>query len=183
MEFRTIPSLKDTYEISKDGLILRNVQTKRQRRFYKNDSGYYCVNIQFGDFKKTLYVAALVAECWHGLKPHGFQIDHIDRDKTNNHADNLRYVLPSTNIRNTKAPKRIFVTLTNQSGLREFGTMTEAARFISSKKQKSVRCCMRKFCGRQGNIFGYCVTYKTQGIKQHHAIGSTPIQLSLFDNF
>lgn len=29
MEFRTIPSLQDTYEISKDGMILRNVQTKK----------------------------------------------------------------------------------------------------------------------------------------------------------
>ena len=183
MEFRTIPSLQDTYEISKDGMILRNVQTKKQRRFYKNDSGYYCVNIQFGDFKKTLYVAALVAESWLGVKPKGYQIDHIDRDRTNNHYKNLRYVLPTVNVRNSSGRKQVFVTLSNKNDSWQFCSMARAARFISLKRQKSVRCCMRKFSGRQENIFGYCVTYKTQGIKQHHAIGSTPIQLSLFDNF
>ena len=179
-EFRKIPSLKDMYEISEDGLILRNVQTKYQRKFYKNDSGYCCVNIQFGDFKKTLYVAALVAECWLGVKPPGYQIDHIDRDKNNNHFRNLRYVTKSHNIRNRTVAKRIFVTLTNQNDSWNFGTMAAAAKFISAKKQKSARCCKRKLTGRQKNIFGYSVTYEAQGVQQHH-ISTTPFQLSLFD--
>ena len=71
-EFRPIASLKNQYEISADGEILRNVRTGKRRKFYKNDSGYYCVNVTMGDFKKTLYVAALVAEC---VAPHTGCVD------------------------------------------------------------------------------------------------------------
>ena len=53
-EFKKIPSLKNQYEISADGEILRNVYTRKRRKFYKNDSGYYCVTVTIGDFKKTL---------------------------------------------------------------------------------------------------------------------------------
>ena len=73
-EFRKIASLRYQYEISEDGKILRNIFTRRPRKFYMNDNGYLCVNVQSGSLKKTVYVAALVAECWLGAKPEGLKI-------------------------------------------------------------------------------------------------------------
>ena len=181
-EFRKIASLKNQYEISADGKILRNVYTRKRRKFYKKDSGYCCVNVTFGDFKKTLYVAALVAESWLGVKPKGYQIDHIDRDRTNNHYKNLRYVLPTVNVRNSSGRKQIFVTLSDKNNSWQFCSMARAARFISLKRQKSVRCCKRKFSGRKSKIFGYDVTYHSEQTPPRHK-PKRIIQLSLFEEW
>lgn len=179
-EFKPIASLKNQYEISADGEILRNVYTRKRRKFYKNDSGYYCVNVTMGDFKKTLYVAALVAEAFLGVKPIGFQIDHIDRDRNNNHFKNLRYVLPATNVRNSTGRKHIFVTLTRKNNSWHFSSMANAARFISRKRQKSVRCCKRKFSGRKKEIFGYDVIYHGEQTPPRPK-PKIDIQISLFE--
>lgn len=181
-EFRKIASLRYQYEISEDGKILRNIFTRRPRKFYKNDNGYLCVNVQFGNFKKTVYVAALVAECWLGIKPLGFQIDHIDHDKCNNHRHNLRYVPPSSNVRNSPSRRHNPVVLTDSKGTWHFKTMTAAARFISKKKQKTVRCCMRKFNGRKEKVFGYTVKYYFKHISSPQNRPKV-IQLSLFEDY
>lgn len=178
-EFKTIPSLKNQYEISEDGEILRNIRTRKPRKFYKNDNGYYCVSVTIRGFKKTLYVAALVAEAFLGVKPIGFQIDHIDRDKNNNHCKNLRYVLPADNVRNSTGHKQIPVTLSYKNNSWHFDSMANAARFISKKRQKSVRCCKRKFSGRKQKIFGYDVIYHGEQTPPRPKPKS--IQISLFE--
>ena len=42
----------------------------------------------------------LVYEAWHGPLKKGYHIDHIDGNKENNHADNLRQVTPFENVHN-----------------------------------------------------------------------------------
>jgi hypothetical protein len=47
-----------------------------------------------------MYVHLLIAEAFIGEKPPGMLTDHIDGDRTNNAASNLRYVTPSINLYN-----------------------------------------------------------------------------------
>ncbi len=47
--------------------------------------------------KKIIYVHTLVALIHHGPRPEGYQINHKDGDKSNNHPENLEYVTPSEN--------------------------------------------------------------------------------------
>lgn len=55
--------------------------------------------------RDTFVIHHLVAHYFIGERPPGCVIDHIDRDKTNNKVDNLRYVSASQNQRNRKDNK------------------------------------------------------------------------------
>jgi len=50
--------------------------------------------------RKTIPVHTLVACAFLGPRPEGLEIDHIDRNKLNNRANNLRYVTHEDNQKN-----------------------------------------------------------------------------------
>jgi len=52
--------------------------------------------------KKWEYIHKLVTHCFIGERPPNLQIDHINRDKTDNRVENLRYVTSRENCLNTK---------------------------------------------------------------------------------
>ena len=59
--------------------------------------GYRRVGID----RKCLLVHRLICEAFHGACPSGkFQVDHLDRNPSNNRPGNLRWVTPSENSRN-----------------------------------------------------------------------------------
>ena len=62
-------------------------------------TGYIAVSVN-----RTLYLAHRLIWMWHnGDIPEGFQIDHIDRNPSNNNIENLRIVTQQENMWNTKA--------------------------------------------------------------------------------
>ena len=66
---------------------------------FPKGNGYLALSLLSQDHKRQqAFVAHLVAEAWIGPRPGGFQIDHMDGDKRNNAAWNLRYVTPWENI-------------------------------------------------------------------------------------
>ena len=99
VEFRKIPSLDFLYEVSEDGRIVRNVKSKHQLATDKDRGGYYRVSPVLKGKQVHRFVHVLVAECWRGPKPEGYQVDHIDHDKHNNHYKNLRYVTRADNLK------------------------------------------------------------------------------------
>lgn len=60
-------------------------------------TGYMNVGVNY----KTYLVHKLVMETFVGICPAGYEIDHINRDRTDNRLDNLRYVTREENQRNT----------------------------------------------------------------------------------
>jgi hypothetical protein len=70
---------------------------KLKPQFNKNN-GYYHVVIG-----KTRSLHRVVAECYLGLCPVGYEVDHIDGNKINNHISNLQYLTKLDNI--LKSPK------------------------------------------------------------------------------
>lgn len=108
-EWKTITLKKQSqmtteYEASNLGRI-RNKRTKRDVKPHRHNSGYlmfmYRYKDEYGRVKQT-------GELWHRVigrtwisNPDNLpQIDHIDRDFTNNRIDNLRWVSPKQNTAN-----------------------------------------------------------------------------------
>ena len=92
----------ENYEVSNLGNVRRllksgiyiNIECSISNRGYK----YFQLNRN----KKRInfYVHYLVIEKFKGDRPEKLVIDHIDRNKLNNHIDNLRYVTQYENVKN-----------------------------------------------------------------------------------
>ena len=178
-EFRKIPSLKFLYEVSEDGRIFRNVKSKKQNKiivdYHHSSAGYAFTFICREGKVQRIPIARVVAECWLGSKPEGYEIDHIDRNSLNNHFSNLRYVTKSEQMKN-RDHSRISATgsknlenyrqsimkpliLAKDGVQQNFESTTAAARFLAAIVGKNVEQIRDKFKRKRRHVFGYDVIY------------------------
>lgn len=127
VEFRKIPSLNFLYEVSEDGRIVRNVKSKHHLAMDQDRGGYYRVSPMLKGKQVHRFVHVLVAECWRGERPDGYEIDHIDRNRKNNHFTNLRYVTRTQNHKN-----RVF----SEEGKKRNGELTRARYLNANDEEK-----------------------------------------------
>lgn len=180
-EFRKIPSLQFLYEVNEDGTIIRNVKSKRHLKCFKKShrskTEYWCTQVSIKKHNHKVFLHNVVAECWIGPKPEGFQTDHIDRNSLNNHYSNLRYVSKSQQMLN-----RDYDTVTMQDmwmsnlGIRngykvcpiqlikddeilDFSTARRAAKFLASVYNKKEKSFNDKLYHRRSHIEDYDVIY------------------------
>ena len=178
-EFRKIPSLKFLYEVSEDGRIFRNVKSKKQNKIvvdYHHSSKGYCFTFICREGKvQRIPIARVVAECWLGEKPEGYEIDHIDRNSLNNHYKNLRYVTKSEQMKNRDHSKISATGKKNLENYRQtimkplilikgdnrlsFESQTAAARFLADETDKNVEQIRHKFKKKRSYVYGYDVIY------------------------
>ena len=179
-EFRKIKSLDFLYEINDNGTIFRNVKSKKQSKivldFHHSKSGYYFVFINRNKKTYRIPIARIVAECWIGEKPDGYEIDHIDRNSRNNDYRNLRYVTKSEQMKNRDhtriaargkenldAFRRTImkpVSLVNGDGvLFLFESIINSAKFLSWKYCKPVEHMRQKLKKRRQRIYDYDVIF------------------------
>ncbi len=86
--------INDRYEISIDGVVI-NTKTKRILKTHLAGAGYETLRLGKG---KHHYIHHLVAKAYlPSPTEEECVIDHIDRNKLNNHASNLRWVSRSVN--------------------------------------------------------------------------------------
>lgn len=67
-----------------------------------NNQGYRWFCITVNKKQKTIMNHTLVAYAFIGERPEGLVIDHIDRNRLNNHVSNLRYITSQENRINSK---------------------------------------------------------------------------------
>ncbi len=178
-EFRKIPSLKFLYEVSEDGRIFRNVKSKKQNKIivdYHHASAGYCFTFIHRDkICQRIPIARVVAECWLGAKPEGYEIDHIDRNSQNNHWTNLRYVTKSEQMKNRDHSGISRIGAANLDAARrrrmkplalikgderhDFESQTAAARWLTVEVCKDVEHIRSKFKKHRSHVYGYDVIY------------------------
>ena len=171
VKFRKIPSLDFLYEVSEDGRIVRNVKSKHQLYMDKDWGGYYRVSPVYKGKQIHRFVHVLVAECWLGKKPEGYECDHIDNDRHNNHYTNLRYVTKAENLK-----KRVFT----EEGKRRNGEITRA-RYMNATDDEKRKMLQPLLDARKKPEFeearikavvtalGHPMTIEKDGIKIHFA--------------
>jgi len=104
--FRAI-SVFTNYEVSSVGRI-RNSKTGRILKLRTRKDGYIDVCLSKNGTPKTLLVHRLVAEAFSENPLGKPDVDHIDRVKSNNSVDNLRWSTTSENLMNSN--KRAFTS-------------------------------------------------------------------------
>lgn len=172
LEFRKIKSLQFLYEINENGTILRNVKSKKQIKIfldmYHSKTGYYAAFVSLKGVVTRVMIHKVVAECWLGDRPDGFEIDHIDRNSHNNHYSNLRYVnQQATQICSNYCLEYVAIPVTIVNSFTKeqlhFQSMSMAAEYISNYyscmyrvTKDHVRSKMKK---RRSRIFDFDIYY------------------------
>lgn len=90
------------YEASSEGKI-RNKKTERVLSQRISNYGYVLVDIQVDKKNKTFAAHRLIAEAFYGKQDEEneyLQVDHINRDRTDNSSKNLRWVTAGENMKN-----------------------------------------------------------------------------------
>ena len=72
---------------------------------YLTKDGYYRVNLTKDSKNHLMYIHRLLAICFINNPENKPFIDHIDRNRTNNNLDNLRWATNKENCNNKETPK------------------------------------------------------------------------------
>lgn len=99
------------YEVSDLGRVRgsdRIITQKNGKRYFRRsyiikqhigDVGYYCVHLRKDGIGKHLRTHVLVCTAFHGPRPNGMEVLHLDGTRTNNRADNLIWGTRSDNMK------------------------------------------------------------------------------------
>ena len=162
--YRKIPMLDLMYEITADGRHIRNIKSKHELRQQTDQYGYKYVNVGTSHHRKIRKIHQLVADAWICPNPGGLDVDHIDRNKQNNHYGNLRYVTRSVNCKNKSFDN---YKVANQERLGnkvlidgvQYNSFTEAAEYLHSLDGGSVSTYRSYFKRRRDYIKGHKISY------------------------
>tara|TARA_R110000824_G_C14829082_1_gene637664 strand:- start:75 stop:518 length:444 start_codon:yes stop_codon:yes gene_type:complete len=90
---------EDNYRVEEDGSIFSLLSNKYLKP-WTNNNGYIQIKLSVDYKVKSMLVHRLVALTYIPNEENRPEVDHIDRDKTNNHFTNLRWVSRVENMQN-----------------------------------------------------------------------------------
>ena len=93
---KDIPNYGGIYKITTNGDIYKGNQKLSP---VNNGFGYYQIKLRKNGKRINKYIHRLVWETFNGNIPKGYEINHIDHDKSNNSLANLELVTHSLNLK------------------------------------------------------------------------------------
>jgi hypothetical protein len=109
--YKKFPDHVAHLEVSNIGKVRRRA-SKKEYKFTTKDK-YHIVTVA----NKVLKVHIMVAETFLGERPEGYDIDHINGDRYDNRAVNLRYLDHVTNAKKGNAPEGRFQNISHEERL------------------------------------------------------------------
>lgn len=183
LEFRKIKSLNFLYEVNENGTIFRNVKSKKQLKIkldmHHSNAGYYMTlvhnqSINEGNCKRVM-IHRIVAECWLGDCPDGYEVDHIDRNSHNNDYRNLRYVtkgeqmknrdysrIAAQGSKNLETARRLRakpVRITSENDSQVFESYADCSRYLANIYNQTFEHIRYKLKNHRDKIYDYDIEY------------------------
>lgn len=134
----------------------------------KSKYGYMRIALTKNNVRKIHFIHRLLYEAFVGKVIDGYELDHIDTDKTNNSLSNLRMVTSKENknnpltlqhysISNKKKAKRrgVIVMDLDSNILYNFSSLSDAARELNILVSGIGHCCRGEFDSYKGYKFVY----------------------------
>ena len=200
-EFRKIPSLDFLYEVNGNGTIFRNVKSKKQNKIkldkHHSKKGYYVTFCRYKGKCKRIMIHKIVAECWLGICPEGFEVDHIDRNSCNNDYHNLRYVTKSEQMKNrdhsniskrgtknlTEAREQRMkpVEITNGQEKYTFKSFMDCSRFLARWYGNGIESFRYRLKRRSKKILDFNITYLNAETKHTGSTEQEIVQQNIVD--
>ena len=140
------------YMVSNFGNVL-NTKTGRVFRGRVNgQTGYPEINIIQNGKRKYYLVHRLVAEIFCNMPDDGrqYEVNHIDGNRQNCHADNLEWITHAENLHHSYvignrdydvAPKAVIATCMDTGEQMRFPSIYKAARFLGISQGNICMCC------------------------------------------
>ena len=107
-DYRVMVLNDTTIKVFRDGRLQALIKYKDGREKWKVKPfslSYGYPRISFGPKKNNKghhFVHNVIALCYFGEKPQGYQTDHINSIKTDNRVENLQYITPQQNMQKRK---------------------------------------------------------------------------------
>lgn len=100
-EWLPIKGFEGYYEISNQGNVAKVTTSKRVLlKPYANKNGYLRIKLTKDGKRKAFYIHRLVCHAFHPNPDNLPEVDHINRVRTRNWSDNLRWVTREENLAN-----------------------------------------------------------------------------------
>ena len=93
----------DGWYATSDGRLWSDKRLRYIGETATDGSGYLVTSTRINGKTTKLEVHSLICEAYHGPRPEGYQCNHKDLDKTNNHPDNLEWVSQADNMKHAWA--------------------------------------------------------------------------------
>lgn len=105
--WKKIPGYKSIFEVSSLGRVRTVIAGNANLRKVPCPRGYGIVGIERADgYKTSVNVHRLVYIAFIGSVPEGFEVDHIDDNRTNNVPENLKAISKKENLLKSWARRR-----------------------------------------------------------------------------
>ena len=135
--WRTIEGYEELYAVSDDGEVISYHKLKPR----ENNCGYLCVVLcKQGQKPKQHFIHRLVAKAFLSNENDLPHVNHIDKDRHNNSADNLEWCTPKENNLHAHGRRVSQYDLLGNK-LAEYASLTAASKITNIEADAISHCC------------------------------------------
>lgn len=154
----------ENYEASGTGEVRKKDTKTILKKSIRNC--YFAVSLNVNGKSKIFSVHRLVAMTFHKNPENKPTVDHIDRNKLNNHKDNLRwadYKEQRVNRNNKKSGMSILMLETNTKEIiKEFNSLRDIVNYVKGKESTVYKYVNKSLKNENLSAYGYLWKYKDE---------------------